>query len=434
MAIKTPSDRIRRVPYAFLPMLLLCTTGCLSSMGIVTPWENAAKKTETPKDNLVLTGNRGLERAPIDPGAMQELEAAKQVLEQKKYAEAEVLFHKLVRAHSERQWWEIGFLSSEESNKSEMYAKTRGGRGLNPVCEAALFYEAECQRLQKNYRDAAQTYTKLLADFRQSQYTQGVCKGLFEIADYWLEPTRKQMDEYQEVIAGKRWMVTPAMYFHLSKDMPTMDAEGHAVLLLNNIRLHDIRGEMGKRALFHLGTIHFFRHEYKDADFYFTRYIEEYPNDKDAARAMKQSVVCKQLLTGGSVYDLRGIDESKKLLLTGMASYPEMSKDEDWVRNQLTSINTQQADRDLKIAQFYERTGHPGSAYFYYELICRRYPNSEYANQAAKRKVELKSKADKDVRDDRGPAPPTLPPELQAPTNSTIPIPPRQLPPNMPDR
>jgi outer membrane protein assembly factor BamD (BamD/ComL family) len=223
------------------------------------------------------------------------------------------------------------------------------------------------------------------------------------------------------------------MYFHVSKDLPALDAEGHAVLILNNIRLHDIKGEMGRTALLYLGTIHFFRHEYKDADFYFSRLYEEYPNDKEAAKAIKQSVICKQLLTGGSVYDLRGVDESKKLLMTAMGAYPELAKDDDWVRSQLTSMNTQQADRDFKIAAFYERTGHPGSAYFYYELVCRRYPNSEYATKAAERKVALKSKADKEQRNDGGPAPappPTvLGPQLDGPR---IPIPPRALPPNMP--
>src|SRR5262245_49244185 len=416
-------------------MLLCCTTGYLSSLGIATPWEKSTTKPAANKDSLVLHGGRGREQATMATTAKQELDAAIRVFEEKNYAEAEVLFHKLVRLHSEPRWWEIGPLAPE--TKYETYTKGRGGRGLNPVCEAALFYEAECQRLQKNYRDAAETYTKLLSEFRQSQYTPGVCKGLFEIADYWLEPTRRQMDEYQEQLAGKRMFVTPAMYFHFSKDMPALDAEGHAVLLLNNVRLHDIRGELGRRALFHLGTIHFFRQEYKDADFYFTRYLEEYPNDKDAARALKQSVVCKQLLTGGSVYDLRGLDESKKLLMTGMTAYPELARDENWVNSQLTSINTQQADKDFKIAEFYERTKHPGSAYFYYELVCRRYPNSEYATKAAKRKQELKSQADKEQRNDRAPQGPTLPPELQAPVNSEIRVPPRaepprMLPPNMP--
>ena len=41
--------------------------------------------------------------------------------------------------------------------------------------------------------------------------------------------------------------------------------------------------------------------------------------------------------------------------------------DIEWVNKQLVSIHYQQADRDFNVAAFYDRTGHPGSAYFYYE-------------------------------------------------------------------
>ena len=426
----------RRCVLAALAALLSLTTGCTSfGTYFKTPWEKAdAKKLDGPKENISLTG-AGLTREPMDPGAKQEIEAAKRLIDEKKYAEAETAFHKLVSTNTEASWWQVGLLAPDSTNKTDATIKKGSGvrgRGVNPVLEAALFYEAESQRLQKSYRSSADSYTRLLAEFPRSQYTPGACKGLFEIADYWLEPTRKQMDEYQDQLAGKRWFVTPAMYIHFSKDMPALDAEGHAVAVLNTIRNHDIKGELGRKALLYLGTIHFYRQDYKEADFYFTRLYEEYPNDKDAAKAIKQSVICKQLVTGGSVYDMRGVEESKKLLMTAMGAYPELAKDDGWVRGQLASINTQQADRDYKIAEFYERTGHPGSAYFYYELVCRRYPNSELADKAAKRKGELKGKADKEQKLDGGPPPgdpaPAVP-QLQAPTNSPIQVPPRALPP-----
>lgn len=410
---------------AVTPMLLCLMTGCVSAGGFTPPWKKTeSAKTDGPKESFTL-GAGGLYREPMDPAAAQELEGAKRLFDEKKYAEAETQFHKLVRAHSSPSWWEGGIFGSDSS------AKKKGGRGVNPVCEASLFYEGECQRLQKNYRDAHDTYTKLLVEFPRSQYTQAACKGLFEIADHWLEPTRRQMDEYHEQLQGKRWMVTPAMYFHIAKDMPLMDAEGNAVQILNTIRVHDIKGELGRKSLLYLGTIHFYRQDWKEADFYFTRLYEEFPNDREAAKAIKQSVICKQLMTGGTDYDLRGVEESKKLLMTSMGAYPELVKDEDWVKTQLTNINVQQADRDFKVAEFYQRTGHPGSAYFYYELVCRRYPNSEYATKAAQRKVELKAKAEKEQQQDGGPPPgdaaAPATPTLQSPIQ--MPQMPRILPP-----
>jgi uncharacterized protein (TIGR03067 family) len=51
------------------------------------------------------------------------------------------------------------------------------------------------------------------------------------------------------------------------------------------------------------------------------------------------------------------------------------------------------ADRDLAIAKFYQNTGHPASAAFYYELILRRHPNSPASETAAKLLKELRTQA-----------------------------------------
>ena len=42
-------------------------------------------------------------------------------------------------------------------------------------------------------------------------------------------------------------------------------------------------------------------------------------------------------------------------------------------------------------AEFYRRTGHPGSAYFYYEIVRRRYPNTPYADEAIKQMQNLRA-------------------------------------------
>jgi hypothetical protein len=52
-------------------------------------------------------------------------------------------------------------------------------------------------------------------------------------------------------------------------------------------------------------------------------------------------------------------------------------------------------EKELRIAEFYRRTGHPSSAYFYYELIARRYPDTLYAERAKERMAELKKQLDK---------------------------------------
>jgi RNA polymerase sigma factor (sigma-70 family) len=72
------------------------------------------------------------------------------------------------------------------------------------------------------------------------------------------------------------------------------------------------------------------------------------------------------------------------------ASYPER---DEFLDRQLYSITQQQADSDFKVAEFYRRTGRPGSACFYYELVCRRYPGTVFADMAGARLRELRQKS-----------------------------------------
>jgi outer membrane protein assembly factor BamD (BamD/ComL family) len=400
------------------PIMLCVMTGCTSMGGFHPPWKKSEAKNEVPQDSIILTGARGLEREPVSDAVRQEFDAAKRLFDEKKYAEAEPLFRKLIKLERDPNWWELGLFDDPKAS-----AKNKQRRGGDPICEASLFYEAECQRLQKDYRTASNTYTKLLAEFPTTQYSSVACQGMFEIAHHWLGPTSRQMDEYHEQLLGKRSFVMPAMYFHWDKDMPMMDAEGHATNLLNKIRVHNIKGPLAEKALFMLGTVSFFRKEYKDADFYFTQLFEQHPDSAHAAKAIKQAVICKQLATGGTEYDLRALEESKKLLMNMQGAYPELARDQKWIETQLASMNIQQADRDFKIAEFYRRTGHPGSAYFYYELVIRRYPRTDYAAKATERKAELKNQVEREQRSQTTPPAPN--PTLQ--TNTTNP--PRILPP-----
>ena len=62
----------------------------------------------------------------------------------------------------------------------------------------------------------------------------------------------------------------------------------------------------------------------------------------------------------------------------------------EFLEKQKRSIDLQQAEQDYKKAEFYRRTGHPGSAYWYYELVQRRYPGTVFADKARDRWSELR--------------------------------------------
>jgi hypothetical protein len=74
----------------------------------------------------------------------------------------------------------------------------------------------------------------------------------------------------------------------------------------------------------------------------------------------------------------------------------------------------QQAAKDYQMAEFYRRTGHPGSAWFYYDLVRLRYPNLKpYYQLATDRMEQIRRQVEKE----KGPGkvPPLGPPGQQGP-------------------
>jgi TolA-binding protein len=390
-------------------VLLAALPGCASLPQMHWPWkheETAKEGVDRPKDSFVMRGN-GLERAPeIWHPRQQDLADARKLLEDKRLVDAEKAFHSI----------------AADTKCPEQFR------------EEALFFEAECLRLQKKYRMAEETYSQLFKDYPSTQFTERGDRGLFEIALYWLQETREQMKAYEDQREGKRWFVAPLMLMHFSEDKPLFDCEGRATRVLEGIQMREkiMHTALGEQALLYLGTLRFYREDYFEADRYFTDLFQGYPNSKHADKAVKMSVLCKQLCTGGTIYDLRTIEEARRLIHTAQTAYPEFAKDTEWIQKQLVGLNLQQADRDWRIGEHYRWTGHPGSAYFYYELVRRCYPNTEYAAKAEKRIQELEQRHPEAMRPSQAGAPPSGA-ALGGPTAGD-PAPPRMLPPSLSPR
>ena len=60
-----------------------------------------------------------------------------------------------------------------------------------------------------------------------------------------------------------------------------------------------------------------------------------------------------------------------------------------WLTRQKFAIRIQQAEKDYETAEYYRRTEHPGSAYFYYELVMRRYPGTKFSDLSKARIEEM---------------------------------------------
>ena len=304
-----------------------------------------------------------------------------------------------------------------------------------PVAEEARFYEAECLRRQKKYPRAADVYHKMLIDFPSGAFREQGVQHMFEIANYWLEDTRKEMQEIKEEKEGKRWVVWPEWFHPTDPTKPFFDEEGRAVEKLEQVRYNGMMGPLADKALFLTGSIKFYHKDYKDAQHCYSLLVDFYPNSPLASQAIKLAIISKQLCPGGPDYDGRTIAEARKLVDAAFRNYPELaSKESDFLNRQLFNITVQEAEKDYHIAQFYERTGKACSAYFCYEIVRRRYPGTKYFNLATERMNELRAKVEKEQGKHipkAQPAASATPAQNNAPAQQQSKPAPQQLPPDL---
>jgi outer membrane protein assembly factor BamD (BamD/ComL family) len=358
----------RGLPAAvLLPLSLLVLSGC--SWDELDPFPPPPPP-PGPADTLVLRGDHlEAERLPADGPWVAQMAGAHELYRRGDYAMAEKHFHRIA-----------------ENKKSPP-----------PVAEEARYYEAECLRRQGCYPKAADTYVKMLNDFPSGPYREQAVQHMYEIANYWLDDTRGEMEEYKEKREGKRWVVWPTL-FHWEKTKPLMDEEGRALEKLEQVRHNDITGPLADKSLFLAGSVRFFREDYREADYYFSQLVEMHPNSPFAPQAIELAIISKHMSTGGSDYDGRKVAEARQLVDVALRSYPELaSQKEDFLKRQMAGITMQQAEKDYKVAEFYRRTGHPQSAYFYYEIVRRRYPGTKFFDMATERMHELRAVAEKEA-------------------------------------
>jgi tetratricopeptide (TPR) repeat protein len=222
-----------------------------------------------------------------------ELQAAQDLFRRGDYARAQKLFHKVA------------------DNK----------KNAPTVAEEARYYEAECLRLQQEYPKAADTYNQLLNEFNMGTHREQAMERQFEIANYWLEDTRAEIRREKEKTAGQRWLVLPASFVHVEKTKPLFDEEGRALEKLEQVVINDLNGSRADEALFLMGSVKFYREDYKEADRYFSQLVDFHPRSKFAPQAMEYAIISKHLSTGGADYDARKVAEARKYVDAALRNY-----------------------------------------------------------------------------------------------------------------
>lgn len=263
------------------------------------------------------------------------------------------------------------------------------------LAEHARYMQAECCRERRDFPKAVDVYHRLLMDFPTGVHRQEACVKIFEISDYWLDDFRHEMDRRQGEKGVLYWR--PKWPNPMDKTRPFLVQESRALEALEYVHTFDFSGPLADKSLFWCGYVNFIRGNFDESDHFFSQLIELHKDSPLRPQAVVYAIQAKNNATGGAIYDGRKCAEAMHLLNIAESSMPELMNDPA-MAERLTrakfAIRFQQAEKDFKTAEYYERTGHPGSAVFYYELTRRRYPGTRYSELATARKDDLKAKMD----------------------------------------
>jgi outer membrane protein assembly factor BamD (BamD/ComL family) len=297
-----------------------------------------------------------------------------------------------------------GLLAAEKSYQHEEFGKAEemfediadDTKNRPEVAERARFYQGECLRRRGKYPEAVDAYNKLLQDFPAGLYRGQAVGQMYLIASEWLTPTREELADLSKPPKerkSKSWTdgIIPANF---DRKLPTFSAESRALQTLEKVYLGDPTGPYADKALFMLGRVHFHNNDFKESARYFQQLAETHDRSPLRDEALKMAIIAKNNCTGGPQYDGKDMSEAMRLINAAKATSPTLSREQEgkFLDEQALIVRYQQAQKDYETAEFYRRTGHPGSAWFYYELVLRRYPGMKpFAEQAATRQKELKT-------------------------------------------
>ncbi len=359
--------------------LLLCA--CCSFAGCTWDQINPIKPPPlpaSPVQSFVLRdGNLDLEAPPPAKSAEAELAGAHDYYRREEYAKAEKWFHRI---------------GNSEKNPAS-------------VVQEALYFEAECARLRGDLPKAADVYASSLNKQTYSPYRDLAIRHIYEIADFWLQDSWIQMRETKEQRDGKRWIVVPH-YVSFDKRKPFLDREGRAVERLKDVGTYEGKGgQYADKAMYLCGYIAWINENYRDADDQFSELCRKFPDSPLANEAIEWAIKAKLMNTGSELFDGKKVHDARKLVDNALRMPDLTPERKQELKGLLNSINQHQAESDYQKAEFYRRTAHLGSAYFYYAIVTRRFPGTEAAERSLQRMKEIYAKSAQEQREKMG-APP----------------------------
>ncbi len=244
-----------------------------------------------------------------------------------------------------------------------------------------LFLLGEAHYWQGKLTAARTYYEKLLDKYPGTDEALTAATRLYQIGTRWLDAATSSAN------GTKSWLQQIA--FWRDRDAPLIDADGHAIKVLEYIQEHDPGNPLADDAILAVANYQFRQGNFQQAVFYYDLLIQGYPKSEHLAHAYLRAAEARLALYDGAEYNAKPLEEARRLLQTAATQFPELADQRPRIYEMLQRIEERQAERDFQVARFYERIGRPDAARVYYQLVIRDHPKTSWAERARERLEEI---------------------------------------------
>jgi outer membrane assembly lipoprotein YfiO len=228
----------------------------------------------------------------------------------------------------------------------------------SPSCEEAMLLGAQAELDNGMYYQAFERLEAMLAKYPNGLFLERALTREMEVANAFL--------------AGKKRIVGGVL---------RLPAADEGLTILRKISEHAPGTDIGERALLRIGEYRFQQKQYRDSADAYDEFLTLNPKSARVPHTMALAAESMYESFKGVAYDETPLVEAEARYKALLAQYPDEARKcraADMVR-EITAIR---GERAYETAKFYERTGKPQSAVFYYRQVVEEFPSTVWASEA----------------------------------------------------
>lgn len=261
------------------------------------------------------------------------------------------------------------------ARSAKMFGKSAEASEGTALEQDALYMQAESLFFSDQLPAATEAYQKLQAEHPRNRHNDQVASRLFAISRYWIQANKAGDDAWYKL------NLTDA-------SRPRLDADGHAIRVLDQIRYDDPTGRLADDATMAAAAEFIRQKKFEEADEFLTDLRETFSDSEHMFLAHLLGIRCKLEMYRGPRYSGLVLEEAQELIDRARTRFPDKLRDEkyaDMVARAAAEVGFKRSERLMYRAEYREKRKEYGAARYYYQRILDEFSDTPQADQARER-------------------------------------------------